>query len=184
VDQLLPTSTSDRPPEKKRLLLVDADAGQSAVRVQIMGEAGMLVDCAADTTAARVLWRTNSYHLVLIDFRHDAQGAAEFGAEIKTDSPRQAVAFLVGKPGYLSSTPPAEVTAESLPLPKAEKRLTTRRAGRDSGKPALRGGFSEAIRRMSLARQALNNNAVAKKTAAESFGEDVRLAESKAQVAP
>ena len=183
MDQLLPTSTSDRPPEKKRLLLVDADAGQSAVRVQIMGEAGMLVDCAADTTAARVLWRTNSYHLVLIDFRHDAQGAAEFGAEIKTDSPRQAVAFLVGKPGYLSSSPNPELIVEALPSSETEQKVTMRLPGNGGRAPLARGGFSEAIWRMSLARQSLNDPRT-KKTTAQSFGEAVRLAESKERLAP
>jgi DNA-binding response OmpR family regulator len=50
-----------------------------------MGESGLDVDCTSDTIAARVLWRANSYHLVLIDLRHDAQGAADFCAEVKTD---------------------------------------------------------------------------------------------------
>ena len=183
MNQAAPNSASDRPPEKKRLLLLDADAGQCALRVKIMGKVGINVDCASDTGAARVLWQANSYHLVLIDLRRDPQGAAEFCAEIKTDSPRQAVAFLVGKPGYLSSSPNPELIVEALPSSETEQKVTMRLPGNGGRAPLARGGFSEAIWRMSLARQSLNDPRT-KKTTAQSFGEAVRLAESKERVAP
>jgi CheY-like chemotaxis protein len=105
VNQPSPNLAFRQPLTKKKLLLVDANAGKRALRVKIMGKAGLDVDCAGDTSAARLLWRANSYHLVLIDLRDDAQCAAEFCAEIKTDSPRRTVAFLVGKPAYLSASP-------------------------------------------------------------------------------
>ena len=183
MNQPAPNLASDRPPEKKRLLLLDADAGQCALRVKIMGKVGINVDCASDTSAARVLWQANSYHLVLIDLRRDPQGAAEFCAEIKTDSPRQAVAFLVGKPGYLSSSPNPELIVEALPSSETEQKVTMRLASNGGSAPLVRGGFSEAIWRMSLARQSLNDPRT-KKTTAQSFGEAVRLAESKERLAP
>jgi CheY-like chemotaxis protein len=183
LNQPASNSASDRPPEKKRLLLVDADAGQSALRVRIMGKVGIKVDCASDTSAARVLWRSNSYQLVLIDLRHDARKAAEFCAEIKTDSPRQEVQFLVGKPGYLSSSQNPELMAEALPLSETGQETTMRPASNGGSAPPVRGGFSEAIWRMSLARRSLNDPRT-KKTTAESFGDAVRLAENKERVAP
>jgi len=182
LNQLLPNSTSDRPPEKKRLLLVDTDTGQRSLRVKIMGKVGITVDCAGDASAARLLWHSHSYHLILIDLRDDVQGATDLCAEIKTDSPRQAVAFLVGKPGYLSSSPNPELIAEPLPLPATEGKLTMQLAVNGSSAPPVRGGFSEAIWRMSLAKRSMNDPRP-RKTTAQSFGEAVRLAEAKDRAA-
>jgi len=175
-----PNLASGQPPEKKRLLLVDANAGQRALRVKIMGEAGMNVDCAGDTSAARLLWRSRSYHLVLIDLRHDVHGAAEFCAEIKTDSPSQAVAFLVGKPAYLLSSPNPEPASEPAFPPdwreKAAMLLT-----RDCRAASVRGGFHEATLRMAAQRS--RNDSRSMKTSSQSFGEAVRLAENKDRAA-
>jgi CheY-like chemotaxis protein len=169
--------TSGQPLEKKRLLLVDANAGQSALRVKIMGEAGMRVDCAGDTSAARLLWRTRSYHLVLIDLRHDVQGAEEFCAEIKRDSPSQVVAFLVGKPAYLSSSPNPEPASEPA-LPPDWREKAAMFLTRDCRTASLRGGFQEATLRMAAQRS--RNDSRSTKTSSQSFGAAVRLAESKA----
>ena len=183
MNQLLPNSTSDRPPEKKRLLLVDADTGQRALRVEIMGKVGITVDCAGDASAARLLWHSHSYDLVLIDLRNDGPVAADLCAEIKTDSPRQAVAFLVGKPGYLSSSPNPDLIAKPLALPATGGKLTMELAVNGSSTPPVRGGFAEAIWRMSLARRSMSDPRT-KKTTAQSFGEAVRLAEHTEHVAP
>lgn len=172
---------SRQPLTKRKLLLIDANAGKCALRARIMGKAGLDVDCAGNTSAARVLWHANSYHLVLIDLPHDAQGAAEFCAEIKTDSPRQAVAFLVGKPAYLSSSPNLELTSEPLPLPGEQEKVTMLLAGNGSALP-VRGGFLEAVWRMSIAKRSLNDPRV-KKTSVQSFGEAVRLIESQDRMA-
>ena len=173
--------TSRQPLTKKKLLLVDANAGKRALRVKIMGEAGLEVDGAADTNAARQLWHNHCYHLVLIDLQHDAQGAAEFCAEIKTDSPRQAVAFLVGKPAYLSSSPNPELdSAPAAPLGWREKAAML--LTRDCSAAAVRGGFLEATLRMAARRS--RNDSRPQKASSQSFGEAVRLIESKAGVAP
>jgi CheY-like chemotaxis protein len=163
------------PLTKKRLLLLDGNAGKRALRVEIMGEAGLDVDCAGDTSAARVLWRANSYHLVLIDLRDDAKGAAEFCAQIKTDSPRQAVAFLVGKPAYLSSSPNPELDSEPA-APSGWGQKAAMLLTRDCSATAVRGGFLEATLRMAAKRSL--NDPRPKKTPAQSFGEDVRRAQS------
>jgi CheY-like chemotaxis protein len=162
--------------KKKRLLLVDANAGKRAVRVEILGKAGLDVDSAGDTTAARALWRANSYNLVLIDFRHDAKSGAEFCAEIKADSPGQVIEFLVGKPAYLSSCPNPELdpAAPSGWSEKAAMLLT-----RDCSPTQVRGGFLEATLRMS-AKRSLNDW---RKPSAQSFGEAVRRAQNGDRVA-
>lgn len=180
MDQPSANLASGQPPKKKRLLLIDGNGSKRALRVKIMGEAGLDVDCASDTSAARLLWRNNSYHLVLIDFRHDAQGAAEFCVEIKTDSPRQVVAFLVGKPAYLSSSPnlgvgfragcPVGLGARGCHA--LDERLQHRCGA---------GGFLEATLRM-VAKRSLNDPRP-KKTPAQSFGAAVRRAQSKDRVA-
>jgi hypothetical protein len=175
VNQASSNLGSREPLTKKRLLLVDGNAGKRALRVEIMGEAGLDVDCAGDTSAARVLWRANSYHLVLIDLRDDAKGAAEFCAEIKTDSPRQVVAFLVGKPAYLSSSPNPELDSDpAAPSGWGQKAATL--LTRDCSAAAVRGGFLEATLRMA-AKRSLNNPGP-KKTPTQSFGEAVRRAQS------
>ena len=176
MDQPSLNVASGLPPKKKRLLLVDANAGKRALRVKIMGKAGLDVDCASDTSAARLLWRSNSYHLVLIDLRHDAQGAAEFCAEIKTDRPRQVVAFLVGKPAYLSPSQQPELPAETDPSEGWTEKVTML-LDRECSAPPVRGGFQEAVWRMSANRSL--NDPRQKKTSALSFGEAVRRLQSK-----
>ena len=141
-----------------------------------MGKAGMDVDCACDTIAARVLWRANSYHLVLIDLRNDAESAAEFCAEIKTDSPRQVVAFLVGKPAYLSPSQQPELSAETAPSEGWSEKVTML-LDRECNTPPVRGGFQEAVWRMSANRSLHDTRQ--KKTSSLSFGEAVRRLQSK-----
>ena len=180
MNQPSPNLASAQPSKRKRLLLVDGNAGKRALRVKIMGKAGLDVDCASDINAARLLWRNNSYHLVLIDLRRDGQGAAEFRAEIKADSPRQIVAFLVGKPAYLSSSPVPELdsepTAPSGWAQKAALLLTS-----DCATAGLRGGFLEATLRMAAKRS--RNDPQPKRTSSESFGEAVRRVQSGDRVA-
>jgi len=173
-------SASGQPLEKKRLLLVDANAGQRALRVKVMGEAGMNVDGAGDASAARLLWHTRSYHLVLIDLRNDVQGAADLCAEIKTDSPSQVVAFLVGKPAYLSSSPNPESLSEA-PLPPDWREKAAMLLTRDCSVASVRGGFQEATLRMAARRS--RSDSRTNKTSAQTFGEAVRLAEGKDRAA-
>jgi len=180
LDQPSPNLDSRHSLRKNRLLLVDANPGKSALRVKIMGKAGIEVDCASDAIAARVLWRANSYNLVLIDLRNDAESAADFCAEIKTDSPRQAVAFLVGKPAYLSSSQQPDPPAESDPSENWTGKVTML-LERECNAPPVRGGFQEAVWRMSANRSLHDHRQ--KKTTALSFGEAVRRVQSRHGVA-
>ena len=138
------------------------------------------MDRASDASAARLLWHSNSYHLVLIDLRHDAQSAADFCAEIKTDSPRQVVAFLVGKPAYLSPSPNPELDSEPAP-PSGWGQEAAMLLTRDCSAAAVRGGFLEATLRMAAKRSL--NDPQPKRTSSESFGEAVRRVQSGDRVA-
>jgi len=96
---------------KKRVLLVNSFSFQRDLRARILRQLGVEVDCAADITEARSLWRADAYSLVLVDVRDDASSVQEFCAEIRRAKPAQAVAFLVGKPHYLAQSPDAELGA-------------------------------------------------------------------------
>lgn len=61
--------------------------------------------CAGGLAEGRSLWQPNAYRLVLMHIHNDSYHATEFHEEIKHDSPEQLVAFLVGRPDFLASTP-------------------------------------------------------------------------------
>ena len=99
---------------KKRVLLVDSFATRRDLRARVMQKLGIEVDCAADISEARSLWRADSYNLVLMNVPNDAASAEEFCCEVKNAKPPQRVAFLVGKPEYLS----ASQAADGMPIPE------------------------------------------------------------------
>ena len=65
----------------------------------------MDVDCAADTIQAFLLWRPDFYGLVLVDFHRAPLVVQRFCNEIRAASPKQKLAYFVGKPLYLSASP-------------------------------------------------------------------------------
>ena len=89
---------------KKRILLIATSAMKRELRSRILRKLGLEVDCAADITEARSLWRADFYSLVLLDIGNDSLRVAEFCTEIKAAKPSQRMAFLVGKPEYLSAS--------------------------------------------------------------------------------
>ncbi|HKC70708.1 MAG TPA: response regulator [Terriglobales bacterium] len=93
---------------KKRILLVVSDDVRRDLRARVLRKLGADVECAADISEARSLWRADFYNLVLFDVVRDARNAEEFCAEVKTAKPPQAVAFLVGKPDYIAASPRSE----------------------------------------------------------------------------
>lgn len=95
---------------KKRILLVVSDDVRRDLRARVLRKLGVDVECAADISEARSLWRSDFYNLVLFDVVRDARNAEEFCTEVKTAKPPQAVAFLVGKPDYIASSPRTEGT--------------------------------------------------------------------------
>jgi hypothetical protein len=87
------------------LLLLDGNTTTRDLRTKIMRKLGLDVDCAADTIQAFLLWRPGFYGLVLVDFHRSPLMVQGFCREIKSASPRQKLAYFVGKPLYWSSSP-------------------------------------------------------------------------------
>ncbi len=96
---------------KKRILLIVSDDVRRDLRARVLRKLGADVECAADISEARSLWRADFYNLVLFDVVRDAHNTDQFCTEVKTAKPPQAVAFLVGKPDYIAASPRSDGAA-------------------------------------------------------------------------
>ena len=90
---------------KRCALLMDSNPERRALRKKIMALHGVEMIGAADLDEAASIWHRDRYDMVLIDIRKNYNGALALRDEIKKDSPGQMVAFLVGKPDYVSFDP-------------------------------------------------------------------------------
>lgn len=105
---------------KKTVLLVDSDTRSRESRAKIMRTLGVTVDCAHSLRAARSRFQSGPYNLVLVDAGDDAEGAEALVQEIRSKKPRQLVAFLVGSPLFVSTSPkPMSTRARRVPPPAA-----------------------------------------------------------------
>lgn len=89
---------------KKTVLLVDVNPRSREERSRAMRELGAAVDCAANAVSAVSLCQSGSYNLVLVDLGNDVPGAERLAEQIKAGHPRPRVAFLVGRPLYVTSS--------------------------------------------------------------------------------
>lgn len=97
--------------EGKTVLLIDRNQPTRDVRARVLQSHGVEVHAAEDLCGARFLWRPNVYDLILLDARRHLPGEAfEFYEQIRTVSPKERFAFLVGPPVYLTRTWPGDVT--------------------------------------------------------------------------
>jgi CheY-like chemotaxis protein len=97
--------------EGKKVLLIDPNHFTCDVRIRVLQNHGVEVHEADSLQAARFLWQPNVYDLILLDVRRHLPGEAlEFYEQIKTASPKEHFAFLVGPPVYVSRRWPGEVT--------------------------------------------------------------------------
>ena len=118
-----------------------------------MRKLGMDVDCAAGIGEARSWWKANLYDLVLMDVENGQGHRDKFCADIRSATPPQHMAFLVGKPEYLANSP--GVDPESAVQQSADQAVLL--AGRaalaaDFGDLPQRWGILEASRRISEVR--------------------------------
>jgi DNA-binding NtrC family response regulator len=108
---VLTSPVSDPIPDllkKKRVLLVDASTTSRELRAETMRKMGVDVDCAADISEARSWWRADLYNLVLMSVENALGHRDKFCADVRSATPPQQLAFLVGKPGYLANLPNAD----------------------------------------------------------------------------
>src|SRR5215470_11193953 len=93
--------------KKKRVLLIDASDARRDLRAEVMRKLRIDVDSAADIAGARVWWRPALYDLVLINMEKGRGQRDKFCDDLRCATPPQRLAFLVGRPEYLSDVPHA-----------------------------------------------------------------------------
>jgi len=94
---------------------MDTNPERRALRKKIMALHNVDLISASDLDEAALIWHRDRYDLVLIDIRRDHRGALALRDEIKKESPKQIVAFLVGSPDFvaLNPTPDSYVPEET-----------------------------------------------------------------------
>lgn len=140
--------------KKKRVLLVDGSPTKRELRAETMRKLGIDVDCAADISEARSWWRAALYNLVLMNVENDLGHRDRFCDDIRSATPPQQLAFLVGGPDFLADLPMAE---EEPPARKNGDYTNTgdvkaAMAADISGDLGQRWGILEASRRISAVR--------------------------------
>ncbi len=103
---------------KKTVLLIDFDPGTREARSKVMRGMGVTVHCAASMTGARQKLEAGSYDLVLLDLGPDVEAAKSLAQEVKARNSRQLVAFLVGRPLYVSMTLDGSPVASKVRAPR------------------------------------------------------------------
>src|SRR5262249_16447657 len=93
--------------KKKRVLLINTSHTKRDLRVEVMRKLGIDVDSAADIAEARAWWRPALYDLVLINMEKGRGQRDKFCDDLRSATPPQRLAFLVGQPAYLAHSPNA-----------------------------------------------------------------------------
>ena len=141
--------------KKKRVLLVDTSRSKRDIRAEVMRRLGMEVDCASDIPEARSWWRANLYDLVLINMEKRGGHRDRFCEDVRSATPPQQLAFLVGKPDYLANSPNVDQDSVLEQSDNEIAALPPRPAlSADRGDVPQRWGILEASRQISAVRSA------------------------------
>jgi CheY-like chemotaxis protein len=142
---------------------VDTSPSKRELRAETMRRLGMDVDCAADISEARSWWRADLYNLVLINMENEQGHRDKFCDDVRSATPPQQLAFLVGKPKYLADSPNtnAALSIQSNDVQAPQDEMRTAPTADVSGGPPLRWGILEASRRISEVRSAFAARSVA-----------------------
>jgi len=154
---LLPLPISAPIPDavkKKRVLLIDTSHAKRDLRAEVLRKLGIDVDSAADIVEARVWWKPALYDLVLINMEKGRGQRDKFCDDVRSATPPQRLAFLIGQPEYLADSPNAneELLAENGDEEAAID--ANRIVATDVGDTTQRWGILEASRRISAVRSA------------------------------
>lgn len=101
---------------EKVILLVDSNPATRDSRARAMESRGLNIDVAANSGEALSRFSSGVYDLVLIDLGHRDR-AERLAQELRETRPRQRVAFLVGGPKYVITSP----IKKPLPRPSPAK---------------------------------------------------------------
>jgi len=141
--------------KKKRVLLIDTSHAKRDLRAEVMRKRGIDVDSAADIVEARVWWRPALYDLVLINMEKGRGQRDKFCDDVRSATPPQRLAFLVGQPEYLADSPNA---SQELVAENGDDQAAIGEANGTfpvvPGDAAQRWGILEASRRISAVRSA------------------------------
>ena len=141
--------------KKKRVLLIDTSHAKRDLRAEVLRKLGMDVDCAADIAEARVWWRPALYDLVLINIEKGRGQRDNLCDDLRSATPPQRVAFLVGQPEYLADSPNAD---QELLMESMDEQAVIVSAKRtfpaDPGDTTEGWGILEASRRLAAVRSA------------------------------
>ena len=152
--------------KRKRVLLIDTSHARRDLRSEVLRKLGIDVDSAADIVEARVWWKPALYDLVLINMEKGPGQRDKFCDDVRSATPPQRLAFLVGQPEYLTDFPSED---QELAMESSDEQAVSRTAkGIFSTHPedtAQRWGILEASRRISTVRSA----SVARTTAMRSL---------------
>jgi CheY-like chemotaxis protein len=140
--------------KKKRVLLIDTSDAKRDLRAEVLRKLGIDVDSAADIVEARVWWKPALYDLVLINMEKGRGQRDRFCDDVRSATPPQRLAFLVGRPEYLADSPNAnqELVAENGDEQDAIRAQSI--VATDPGNTTQRWGILEASRRISAVRSA------------------------------
>jgi CheY-like chemotaxis protein len=155
---VLPLAASAPVPDavkKRRVLLIDTSHAKRDLRAEVMRKVGIDVDSAGDIVEARIWWKPALYDLVLINMEKGRGQRDKFCDDLRSATPPQRVAFLVGQPEYLANSLTAN---EELAAGNGDDQA----AGvgvkgivpADPGDKSQRWGILEASRRISAVRSA------------------------------
>lgn len=139
--------------KKRRVLLVDTSHAKRDLRAEVLRKRGMYVDIAADIAEARSWWRPALYDLVLINMEKGKGLRDRFCDDLRSATPPQRLAFLVGQPEYLVDLPSPD---QELLMERGDEQAAVGSAKvdfpADAGDSTQRWGILEASRRISAVR--------------------------------
>jgi CheY-like chemotaxis protein len=149
----LPPRISD-PVKKKRVLLLDTSHRKRELRAGVLRKLGIDVDSAADIAEARVWWKPALYDLVLINMEKGRGQRDKFCDDLRGATPAQRVAFLVGRPEFVTDSPNADQELAMVSVGEQVAIGSVRSIFAGRGEPTQCWGILEASRQISAVRSA------------------------------